>query len=463
MTVMTAAEIARRCGGSVEGDAAARVDGWGFDSRALAPGSCFVALRDKRDGHDFVNEAFDAGARVGIIDHAPGVAPELHAGRALVHVRDTLVALQDVARSVRLDRIALRVVAVAGSTGKTSTKDLLAAVLSPLGCHANAESFNNEFGLPITLCNTPEAAGVVVTEMGERFRGDLALLCDIAHPQIAVVTNVGLAHAEHLGGLQGAADVLSEVLTALPNDGLAVLNADDDWTPVLATRTKARVVTVGAASTADHVVADVDLDGKLRASFTLSGAPLSVPLHGAHHVQNAAMAAVVAREAFDMPFDEIAIEMAAASSGRWRMELLETDDGITLLNDAYNANPTSMQAALTSLARLPVRGRRFAVLGEMRELGAHAADAHGAVGECAARLGVDVVVAVGEGGADIARAARVEAVADAEAAYEVVHAVVQPGDAVLCKASRAVGLERVADRLLAAHRRVDAAGAGGAQ
>jgi UDP-N-acetylmuramoyl-tripeptide--D-alanyl-D-alanine ligase len=452
---MTAADVALRCGGTVAGDADARVDAWVFDSRALSAGACFVALRGRRDGHDFVGAAFAAGARIAIVDGAPGTAPP--PGCALVLVDDTLRALQDVARSVRAERTELRIVAVAGSTGKTSTKDLLTATLAPLGCHANAESYNNEFGLPLTLCNTPASARVVVTEMGERQPGDLALLCDIARPHVGVVTNVGLAHAEHLGGREGVAAVLAELLRALPVDGVAVLHADDEWTPHLESLTAADVVTVGYGAGAQYRIAGVELDERLRPSFSLCGRRLTVPLHGAHHVSNAAMAAAVAHRVFAMPFDEIALELAGAASGRWRMELLETDDGVTLLNDAYNANPTSMEAALTALAQLTVPGRRIAVLGEMRELGAHHDDAHRAVGERAAALGLDTIVGVGAGGEAIGAAARaggahVELVADATAAADAVDALARPGDAVLCKASRAVGLELVAHQLLARRR-----------
>ena len=310
----------------------------------------------------------------------------------------------------------------------------------------------------MTLCNTPTSARVVVTEMGERFPGDLALLCDIARPQTAVVTNVGLAHAEHLGGLEGVADVLAELLGALPGDGVAVLNADDPWTARLATRTPATVITVGVAEGAQYRVADVELDGQLRPSFSLCGARLRVPLHGGHHVMNAALAAAVAHHVFGMSFDEIAIELAGASTGKWRMELLETDDAVTILNDAYNANPTSMEAALTALAHLPVSGRRIAVLGDMRELGVHHAEAHRAVGVRAAALHLDMIIGVGPGGALIGETARtrgapVEIVENAAAALESVDSLVGRGDAVLCKASRAVGLEAVADGLLARRRR----------
>ncbi len=449
---LRADDIARRCGGSVEGASDARATSWSFDSRDVRPGACFVALLGRRDGHDFVHSAFASGARVGIVRaDRPLAPPGPHA--AYVRVDDPLTALQQVARSLREERADLRVVAVAGSTGKTSTKDLLAAALASCGCHANAESYNNEFGLPITLCNTPASARVVVTEMGERKPGDLRLLCDIAAPDVGVVTNVGLAHAAFLGGPAGVVAVLSELLEALPASGLAVLNADDERTAELAHRTAARVLTVGASAVADYRIDDVRLDDRLRPSFTVRGTTLSVPLHGAHHVANAAMAAAVAHEAFGVPLDDVAVELLAASRGRWRMELLETDDGVTVLNDAYNANPTSMDAALVALAHLPVGGRRIAVLGDMRELGEHEERAHIEVGERAAALGLDLVVGVGAGGATIARVVRErarvsEVVADASEALDLVSERAGPGDAVLVKGSRALGLEAVAEGLL---------------
>ncbi len=205
-------------------------------------------------------------------------------------------------------------------------------------------------------------------------------------------------------------------------------------------------------------MAEVELDGQLRPSFRLDGARLRVPLHGGHHVSNAAMAATLAHHVFGMAFDEIALALAGATTGKWRMELLETDDAVTILNDAYNANPTSMDAALAALVRLPQPGRRIAVLGDMRELGRHHAEAHQAVGVRAAGLGLDAIIGVGAGGALIAETARArgahaEIVDDPAAALDAVDAIVGSGDAVLCKASRAVGLEVVADGLLARRRR----------
>jgi UDP-N-acetylmuramoyl-tripeptide--D-alanyl-D-alanine ligase len=449
---MTAGEVARDADGSLEGDADALITSWSFDSRSLERGACFVALRGDRDGHDYVAAAFEAGARVALIDREiDGV--RLNGHGALVRVADTLAALQRLARTARAVRSDVRVVGVAGSTGKTSTKDLLAATLASIGCHANPESYNNEFGVPITLLNTPPAARVVVAEMGERFHGDVAALAAIARPEIGVVTNVGLAHAEHLGGPEGVAEVLAELMDALPPHGLAVLSADDEWTPPLAKRTRADVVTVGFDKGADFRIAAVDLDDELRPSFSLHGQRFTVPLHGAHHVLNAAMAIAVASRAFSLPLEEIAALLSGARRGRWRMELLESADGVVVLNDAYNANPASMEAALVALAHLPVPGRRIAVLGDMRELGDHATVAHTQIGRRLGALGIDVVVGVGRGGAVIAGAAtgavdEVRTVVDASEASAVVGEIVAPGDAVLVKASRAIGLETVAHALV---------------
>jgi UDP-N-acetylmuramoyl-tripeptide--D-alanyl-D-alanine ligase len=451
---LSAAEIAARSGGDViAGSPAAEVSSWAFDTRVLADGACFVALSGVRDGHDFVGEAWRAGARVVLVDR-PVPLPDGAPDHAVVRVPDVLAGLQGVARTVRQERADLRVLAVAGSTGKTSTKDLLAAVM-PGESYASPQSYNNEFGLPITLLNAPAAAHMVVAEMGERFPGDVAKLCAIAQPQSGIVTNVGLAHAEHLGGPEGVAAVLAELLVALPPRGLAVLNADDPWTPRLAAHSAATVETVGCSASADHRISNVEVDGALRPAFTLAGCRFRLAMRGAHQVLNAALAAVAANRTLGVPWSDVAARMAAVEGSRWRMELTETAGGLIVLNDSYNANPSSMSAALHALARMDVSGRRIAVLGDMRELGTHGASAHEEVGALVAALGIDALVGVGAGGREIAIAVEahganteVRTVPDAEAAGRVVLELAEAGDAVLVKASRALGLEAVAERLL---------------
>lgn len=446
----TAREIARDAGGGVvTGSPDATVTSWGFDSRELDAGACFVALRGDRDGRDFVPAAFSAGATVVLVS-APAPAITLPPGTAMVEVDDALRGLQAVAAADRLERTDLRVVAVAGSTGKTSTKDLLAAVLAPLGCYASPASHNNEFGLPITLLNAPADARVVVAEMGERYAGDVAALCRIARPETGVVTNVGLAHAEHLGGAEGAADAIGELVDALPADGLAVLNADDDWTPSLSARARdvgVTIVTVGFSAAADYRIERLEVDERLHPTFVLRGQRVVVPLHGEHQAPNAALALAAAHRAFGIPLDAAAASLAQARPAAWRLELHWHDDGVIVLNDAYNANPTSLDAALRALAQIGTSGRRIAILGDMRELGEHTHDAHASVGRRAAELDIDIVIGVGTGGRLIVEAAsgpQVHTAVDAAEALQIVVDIVEPGDAVLVKASRAMGLEIVA-------------------
>jgi UDP-N-acetylmuramoyl-tripeptide--D-alanyl-D-alanine ligase len=365
-----------------------------------------------------------------------------------------LIAVATAARN-RLD--GLRVVAITGSTGKTSTKDLTAAAVGAgLVVHANPESFNNEIGLPLTILGADDLTEVLITEMGARFAGNITELCAIARPSIGVVTNIGLAHSEHLGGHDGVLTVKGELLEALPRDGLAVVDGDDRVTPKLVARTRAPVLRCGSGPGVDVRLTKCVVDQQLRASIVAKTpwgtVTTRLGVRGQHQATNALFAIAVAGSLGIAP-DLIAAGLAAATGSRWRLELQRRADGVTVLNDVYNANPTSMAAALHALASLPVTGRRIAVLGEMRELGTHAEAAHAAVGELAGRLGLDVVVGVGEGGAAITAAAGAVPTrldfADAASALNAVLTLVAPGDGVLVKASRDVGLEVVADGLLA--------------
>jgi UDP-N-acetylmuramoyl-tripeptide--D-alanyl-D-alanine ligase len=459
---LTAAEIAVAAGGAVvSGDPQTIFEWFTNDSRALdardaEPGACFVALRDHRDGHDFVDLAFAAGAVGAIVRDVPDRL--VHAnGRAMVRVADPARALIAIATVARNRLSGLRVVAITGSTGKTSTKDLTAAAVGAgLVVHANPESFNNEIGLPLTVLGADDLTEVLVTEMGARFAGNIAELCAIARPSIGVVTNVGLAHAEHLGGPDGVLAVKGELLEALPASGLAVVDGDDRVTPKLVARTSAPVLRCGSGPGVDVRLTKSALDEQLRASIVAKTpwgtVTTRLGVRGQHQATNALFAIAVAGSLGVAP-DLIAAGLAAATGSRWRLELERRADGLTVLNDVYNANPASMAAALHALAALPVTGRRIAVLGEMRELGTHAEAAHVAVGELAGRLGLDVVVGVGEGGAAITAAAGGVPIrldfADAAAALNGVLTLARPEDAVLLKASRAVELEVVASGLLA--------------
>ncbi|MGD9527659.1 UDP-N-acetylmuramoyl-tripeptide--D-alanyl-D-alanine ligase [Pseudonocardia sp.] len=466
MIEMRLAEVAAVTGGRLHratGDE--RVAAVAFDSRAVGPGGLFAALPGERvDGHDFAAAAAAQGAVVlaGRDVDAPAVvvppAPpgSLAAGSYLAASdRDgsgaaVLAALAALARAT-VERVAgLAVVGITGSSGKTSTKDLLAAVLAPLGpTVAPAGSFNNELGLPMTALRVDAGTRHLVLEMSSRGPGHIAALCAVAPPRIGVVLNVGSAHVGEFGSREAIAAAKGELVEALPDadqGGVAVLNADDPLVAAMASRTAARVVTVGRVAAADVRASDVRLE-RGRARFRLVApageADVALQLVGPHHVGNALAVAAVALELGATP-EGVAGSLSAASPvSRWRMEVAERADGVTVVNDAYNANPESMRAALEALVGLAGPRRTWAVLGRMAELGALAPAAHAAVADAARELRVAHVLAVGapEYGA--------RTVPDAAAAAEVLAAELRPGDVVLVKASRAAGLERVAEALLA--------------
>jgi UDP-N-acetylmuramoyl-tripeptide--D-alanyl-D-alanine ligase len=460
---LSAEEIAEATGGELTGDASATADSYGIDTRRLDAGGCFVALQGERDGNDFVADAWKHGATIAVVTRAPRRVAK---GRAVVRVADSLVALGALGDFARHRLPEATVVGITGSAGKTATKDLLAAALDGTHrVHASPASFNNEAGVPLTLLAAADDTEVVVTEMGARFPGNITELCTIAEPQVGVITNIGMAHAGLLGGREGIARVKGELLEALDRDGIAVLDANDPFTPTLAARTRARVFTVGGGDppSADVRAVDVVLDDELRPSFVLETpwgtTPVCLSMRGEHQAVNAAMAATVALE-LGAPLDQVAEGLASAVTAAWRMDVIRTAEGITVVNDAYNASPTSMTAALRSFRRVAVgkRKRRVAVLGEMRELGDHAREEHERIGRLAAECGIDVVIAVGVGAQPIADGARtagvhtVIQVDDADGALADVSEHARSGDAILVKASRAVGLERVAEALTVAVR-----------
>jgi len=426
------------------------------DSRTVGPGGLFVALAGEHvDGHDYVSEAAAAGAVATLAVRA--------LGRPAIVVPDVLVALGRLARGV-LDRSpGLTVVAVTGSAGKTSTKDLLSDVLAEHGpTVAPPGSFNNELGLPLTVLSVDETTRYLIVEMGARASGHISYLCGIAPPRIAVVLMVGTAHVGEFGDRVAIAAAKSELVAALPPDGVAVLNADDAAVRAMASTSPSRVVWFGLAQDAEVRAADVRVDSAGRASFRLvtpaGEAPVTLQLHGRHHVTNALASAAVARE-LGVSVDVVADALSrAVPRSRWRMEVTQRADGVTVVNDAYNASPESVHAALETLARMGEGRRTWAVLGEMRELGAAAPAEHEAVGRLANRLDIDRLVVVGDAARPIDLAAtqerspnrRSDYVPDVDAAIALVTRQVGPGDVVLVKAARAVGLERVAQALLEA-------------
>jgi UDP-N-acetylmuramoyl-tripeptide--D-alanyl-D-alanine ligase len=454
---LTLAEVADAVSGRLDAaDPAAVVTGdVTADSRLAGDGGLFVALPGERaDGHDYAAAAVDAGAAAVLAARPVGVPA--------VVVDDPLAALGRLARAV-LDRLpGVTVVGVTGSSGKTSTKDLLATVLSQAGpTVAPQGSFNNELGVPLTVLRADAGTRFLVAEMGARGIGHIAYLCGIAPPRVGVVLNVGAAHAGEFGGREVTARAKGELVEALPPDGLAVLNADDPLVAAMASRTKARVVPVGVdllGNDATVRAADVVLDDAARPAFRLvtpaGEADVRLALHGAHHVGNALAAAAVGLEAGLGPAAVAAALSAATPASRWRMEVATRADGVTVVNDAYNANPDSVRAALAAVAAMTRDGARaWAVLGEMLELGDETVAEHHAVGEAAARLGIEVV-AVGAGAHPAAAGAAAaggagHAVADPAAAAALLAGRLRPGDVVLVKASRGIGLDVLAAGLLA--------------
>ena len=489
MIDLTVAQVAEIVGGTLtditaEQAAQRRITGTvEFDSRAVGPGGLFLALPGARvDGHEFAAAAVEAGA-VAVLTARPVGVPAIvvppavedsgadaHAA-VLEHDNEgagaaVLAALARLAASVADELVAggLRIIGITGSSGKTSTKDLIAAVLAPLGeVVAPPGSFNNELGHPWTVLRATRDTDFLVLEMSARHRGNIAALARIAPPSIAVVLNVGTAHLGEFGSREMIAMTKAELVQALPATGVAVLNADDPVVAAMAGQTAARVVTAGRSESADVRAVDIELDELARPHFTLvtpaGRAAVTLAVHGEHQVGNALCAAAVALECGATP-DSVAASLAGAGPvSRHRMEVHTRPDGVTVINDAYNANPDSMRAGLQALAVMARRGgrRSWAVLGEMGELGDDSITEHDRIGRLAVRLDISRLVVVGTGrpmsamhhGAVMEGSWGPEStmVDGADAALELLRHELEPGDVVLVKASNAAGLGALADAL----------------
>ncbi len=464
MIPTTLAEIAAVTHGEVHGirpEEAARlvVDGPVVtDSREAGGGSLFVArIGESLDGHAFAGAARERGAVAALTTRVVDELP-------CVVVDDVQAAFVAVARSLVDRSEALTVVGVTGSSGKTSTKDLLAQVLATAGeTVAPVGSLNSEVGVPLTVCRVTPSTRFLVVEMGARGAGHIEYLTSIAPPRVGVVLNVGVAHIGEFGSREAIAVAKSELVRALPPDGTAVLNADDPAVRAMAVSTAARVILVGESPDADIRAEDVHVDAQGHPSFTVVTATESATLTlgalvGRHHVGNALSVVAVARACGLGLHDVVAALAAAGPVSRWRMEVTRTPGGVTVVNDAYNANSDSMRAALAALAAIATDGRRWAVLGTMLELGDDSDNEHAEVGAEAVRQDVDELVVVGDAAAPMAAAAhrnprhgdhttRVRYVGDADAAYAILAEELRRGDLVLFKSSRDAGLRWLGDRV----------------
>ncbi|MBT2405947.1 MULTISPECIES: UDP-N-acetylmuramoyl-tripeptide--D-alanyl-D-alanine ligase [unclassified Streptomyces] len=465
MIDLSLAEIADITGGRPHDipDPSVRISGpVVIDSRKVEPGSLFAAFDGEHvDGHDYAGRAVAAGAAAVLAARPVGVP-------AIV-VPDVEKALGALARAV-VERLGTDVVALTGSAGKTSTKDLIAQVLQS---HAptvwTPGSLNNEIGLPLTALRATAGTRHLVLEMGARGIGHIAYLAGLTPPRIGLVLNVGTAHIGEFGGREQIAQAKGELVEALPAEadgGVAVLNADDLLVRAMSARTKARTVLFGEAEDADVRATAVRMTPGGQPAFTLHTptgcSDVTLRLYGEHHVSNALAAAAVAH-VLGMSVEEIATALSGAGTlSRWRMEVTERADGVTIVNDAYNANPESMRAALRALAAMGGAarangGRTWAVLGPMAELGDASLAEHDAVGRLAVRLNVSKLVAVGGREASWLQLGAYNEgswgeesvlVSDAQAAVDLLRSELRPGDVVLVKASRSIGLERVALALL---------------
>jgi UDP-N-acetylmuramoyl-tripeptide--D-alanyl-D-alanine ligase len=428
----------RICGGKLVGGAEVLVSGVVIDSRRVTAGSAFVALAGEHvDGHDFAEDAVERGAAAVIVEAGKGVDVEPR-----IEVGDTTGALLAMAESHR-EELTMPVIAITGSTGKTTTKDLLRAALGP-GTASSPESYNNELGVPLTILTTPGDASFLVVEVGSRGAGHIRALAAAVRPDVAVITNLGLVHLETFGTPEALAAAKWELVEALQPEGTAVLPAGEARFP----GRRAATVTFGDPP-ADVVVEDLEIDSAGRPSFRLVAGGDSVrmrtALAGAHQARNAAAAAAAA-SVVGVELREATAAMESAAGSRWRMEVHQGP--WTVVNDSYNANPDSVESALRTVAAMP--GRHIAVLGLMAELGDVSESEHRRIGRLAAALGFDPVIVVGPASALAEGAGAVAVVvADPREAVIAAREALAPGDVALVKGSRVAELESVADALVA--------------
>jgi UDP-N-acetylmuramoyl-tripeptide--D-alanyl-D-alanine ligase len=457
MNPLPLSQIAQFAGASLSsGDANIVVQKISTDSRTLKPGELFVALRGENfDGHNFVESVAKSGAAGAIVEsNWKGKVPE---NFALLRAKDTLQAYQQLAAKYRRS-LRLNVIAITGSNGKTSTKDFAAAVLARRVRVTKTEgNFNNHVGLPRTMLEASLGDEVAVWEIGMNHPGEIAALAKLAAPDVAIITNIGVAHIEFMGSRERIAEEKGALAEAVGGDGTVILNADDAFTTRIAACARGKVILAGIA--AGMIRADEISQSAAGTEFTiLEGAHrcrAQLPVPGLHMVQNALLA-VAAGRVFGVSLEDCAAGLIAAPLTKARLQIKEIG-GVQFLDDSYNANPDSMKAALHTLVELDCDGKRIAVLGEMRELGKESEHGHREVGETAAALKIDHLIVIGKTAAAIADGARraglqsAAIVSSTSEAAELLDQIAAPGDLVLIKGSRAARTEEVIEHFGARH------------
>jgi len=455
-------DIARILSAEYIGSAKIKLRNVGTDSREIKGKDLFFALRgEKYDGHSFLYDLPGKGVKAAVVERSNSnikTFRKKYPSFPLIFVDDTLVALGKLASWIRsgLDVVAI---GITGSTGKTCTKDMLASILECENSVTSSKgSFNNEIGLPLTILSAKEEDRYLVCEVGARKKGDIRNLTDMLKPQYGIITNVGITHLQIFGSRASIASAKAELAESLPTTGAIVLNATNGWGEWIRRRSKAKIVWFGGRNKNAYRARRIRLDKNGRPSFEIIGPDLEIEVLlnaiGLHQVENALAAAACAAELGIKP-ETISKGLKEAKISPWRMDPLKSPGGFTVLNDAYNANPDSMKAALSTLKRLAGKSRSIAVLGGMAELGAESKACHIEVGKEFVSLDLDILVVVGENAFDYARAAllcgarkgsifKCRDIAEAES---VVLSIVEPGDFVLVKGSRIFGLEKLACRL----------------
>ncbi|MBP2653096.1 MAG: murF [Firmicutes bacterium] len=447
MAQFTVGEVLAATGGSLVGMASSELfSGVSTNSRTLKPGELFVALCGEHfDGHDFISQAALKGAAGVIVSKQVAISEKV----SVIMVGDTLKALQDLACFHRR-RFKFPVIAITGSNGKTTTKDMIAAVLtSKFNVLKTEANYNNDIGLPLTLLQLSDRHQAAVVEMGMRGRGEIKRLANVANPTVGVITNVGETHLELLGTVENIAAAKGELIETIGNDGLAVINADIPLARGMATLTKGKVVLYGLANGATIKAVNISAaenGTKFECVWPEGHFPVFIPAVGRHNVYNALAAIAVGLELGLSP-DEASAGLKNFVAGAMRLHI-ETKGEYTIINDAYNASPLSMQAAIETLGTV-AKGRKVAVLGDMLELGDVAVEAHRRIGKKLAAEGVQVVITLGELAKNIASAALKDRVAvtvackNHDEAKEALSKLIRPGDTVLLKGSRGMQMEKV--------------------